>query len=107
MLSSDNSRVTPCVLAESVCFSWRAQNELTTRAISWEVKGCERFSQVQKTSFPHSTPAQQQQAMDRQASAGAPPGPVTPRPSPQTQTNAHSRELRNDGSFDLGSFLAN
>ena len=60
---------------------------------------------LQKTGFPNSPPAQQQQALDRQASGGAPAGPVTPRPSPQT--NAHSRELRNDGSFDLGSFLAN
>ena len=58
---------------------------------------------LQKTGFPNSPLAQQQQqALDRQASGGAPAGPVTPRP-----TNAHSRELHNDGSFDLGSFLAN
>ena len=60
---------------------------------------------LQKTGFPNSLPAQQQPPLDRQASGGAPAGPATPRPSPQT--NAHSRELRNDGSFDLGSFLAN
>ncbi|CAK0786977.1 hypothetical protein CVIRNUC_010193 [Coccomyxa viridis] len=59
----------------------------------------------QKTGIPNSPPAQQQPPLDRQASGGAPAGPATPRPSPQT--NAHSRELRNDGSFDLGSFLAN
>ncbi len=49
---------------------------------------------------------QQPQALQRQASAGGPTGPGTPRVPPPS-THGHRGDLAQDGSFDLGSFLAN
>ena len=67
-------------------------------------EGCSR---MQKSERQQSAGAQQPaQALQHQGSVGGPPGPGTPRvPAPVTHGNRGS--FAEDGSLDLGSFLAN
>ena len=78
---------------------------LTFRVSADKVKG---LSCMQKGNRQQSASNQQQpnQALQRQASVGGPAGPGTPRVPPPSN-HGHRGDLAQDGSFDLGSFLAN